>query len=157
MPAELLFPLDDIDLSEVIGSYEHVGEVNPQEGDMRQLDHIIWTNTEKTHILGVKHLSDSEFWIPGHIPGRPLMPGVLMIEAGAQLSSYLYHLKTPGAPFVGFTRCDDVIFRGQVVPGDTLYLLGVETQFRPRRFICKTQGVVNGAVVFEAQITGMVI
>jgi len=157
MPADLIFPIDDIVLSDVVGSYEHVGQINPQQGDMRQLDHIIWTNDQKTQILGVKQVTDSEFWIEGHIPGRPLMPGVLMIEAGAQLSSYLYHIKTPDAPFVGFTRCNDVIFRGQVVPGNTLYLLADELEFRPRRFICKTQGIVDGAVVFEAQITGMVI
>ena len=47
------------------------------------------------------------------------------------------------------------MFRGQVVPGDTLYLLAKEISYRPRKFVSAGQGVVNGRLVFEAKITGM--
>ncbi|MCH6550662.1 MAG: beta-hydroxyacyl-ACP dehydratase, partial [Planctomycetes bacterium] len=48
---------------------------------MRQLDYVIWRTQDASQGLGVKHVGDDEFWVPGHIPGRPLMPGVIMLEA----------------------------------------------------------------------------
>jgi 3-hydroxyacyl-[acyl-carrier-protein] dehydratase len=114
-------------------------------------------NPEKSAVLGYKDVRDDEFWVPGHIPGRPLLPGVIMIEAAAQLAAYVMRQRFPHVGFVGFTGCDAVKFRGQVPPGKRFYLLGKEYQFKPRRFICAAQGVVDDTLVFEAQITGMPI
>jgi 3-hydroxyacyl-[acyl-carrier-protein] dehydratase len=125
---------------------------------MRQLDYVIWLDEARTKAVGVKQVLHDEFWIGGHIPGRPLLPGVLMIEAAAQLSTILFRLKTGLTDrFLGFARCSDVAFRGQVVPGDTLYLLAHEISLRPRRVVSATQGVVNGELVYEGLITGMVM
>ena len=157
MATELLFDLSAIDLSQVSVTAEEVGRINPQCGDMRHLDYVIWCNESNSMGLGVKQARPDEFWVPGHIPGRPLLPGVLMIEAAAQLSSVLYRLKSSEQRFLGFTRCDDVVFRGQVQPGDRLYLLVKEISFKARRFISASQGLVDGKLVFEAKITGMVI
>lgn len=156
MPA-LLFDISNIDLNQVAVSREKVGEYNPQCGDMRQLDHVIWLNEDASAAVGLKTVRENEFWVPGHIPGRPLLPGVLMIEAAAQLSSVLYRCRFREGRFIGFTRCDDVAFRGQVVPGDDLYLLAKEVEFRPRKFTCAAQGLVRGSIVFEATVTGMVM
>lgn len=153
----LLFPIDSIDLNGVAKSAEEVSEINPQCGDMRQLDYVIWMNDDASEGMGIKRVRDDEFWVPGHIPGRPLMPGVLIIEAAAQLSSVLYHCKVNEPQFIGFTRCDKVAFRGQVEPGQILYLLAKEVSFRKRRFICDTQAIVDDKLAFEGQITGMVL
>ena len=152
-----LFDISGIDRSAVAVSPDKVAEMNPQRGDMRQLDHVIWMGPRWSEALGVKKIRDDEFWVPYHIPGRPLMPGVLMIEAAAQLCSIQYKSRTNEPRFLGFSRCDEVSFRGQVVPGDTLYLLGKEVDFRARRFIAACQGMVDDKIVFEAKITGMVI
>lgn len=157
MPSAPLFDLSGIDLSHVAVSRERVGELNPQAGAMRHLDYVIWMNDGFTRGLGVKEVREDEFWVPGHIPGRPLLPGVIMIEAGAQLASILYRSRSSESKFLGFTRCDEVVFRQSVVPGDTLYLLAEEVSFKPRRFISKTQGIVNDQIAFEALITGMVM
>lgn len=157
MPARLLFDISSIDLSAVAISADEVGCINPQSGHMRQLDHVIWLDDKATQAIGVKRVRDDEFWVEGHIPGRPLLPGVIMIEAAAQLSSVLYRRRTTEERFIGFTRCDDTVFRGQVVPGDTLYLLAKEVEFRPRRLICACQGLVGDNLVLETQITGMVL
>ena len=158
MPVQTLLDLSEFDLSQVAVSAEEVGRINPQCGDMRQLDHIIWMAEDSSAAIGVKQVGDDEFWVAGHVPGRPLMPGVLMIEAAAQLSSVLFESKSgEGNRFLGFTRCDEVAFRGQVVPGDTLYLTAVEIEFGRRRFISANQGFVNGKLVFEGRITGMVM
>tara|TARA_B100000405_G_scaffold277182_1_gene219373 strand:+ start:114 stop:614 length:501 start_codon:yes stop_codon:yes gene_type:complete len=157
VPTNLLFDISKIDLNQVTIAPEDVYNYNPQSGDMRHLDHVIWLDRETSSGLGVKQVRDDEFWVPGHIPGRPLLPGVIMIEAAAQLSSVLYKWRSnmPADRFLGFTRCDDCIFRGQVVPGDTLYLLVREKKFGDRRFSCDAQGVVDGKLVFEVKITGM--
>ena len=157
MPTNLLFDISKIDLNQVTIAPEDVYKYNPQSGDMRHLDHVIWLDRETSSGLGVKQVRDDEFWVPGHIPGRPLLPGVIMIEAAAQLSSVLYKWRSnmPADRFLGFTRCDKAVFRGQVVPGDKLLLLSKEHKFQRRRFSCNAQGVVGDKVVFEAKITGM--
>ncbi|MFO0828245.1 MAG: hypothetical protein U0572_08855 [Phycisphaerales bacterium] len=157
MPVQLLFDISKIDRSAVAADAAAVGRINPQCGAMRQLDHVIWVNDAKTQVLGVKFVRHDEFWVPGHIPGRPLFPGVLQIEAAAQLSSYLQHVKFPDLGFIGFTRCDETSFRGQVVPGDTLYILAQEIVSNRRRFESIAQGVVNDKIVFESKVAGMAI
>jgi 3-hydroxyacyl-[acyl-carrier-protein] dehydratase len=152
-----LFDISQIDKTKVAVSAEEVGRLNPQCGAMRLLDHIIWMTPDGSQALGVKQVRTDEFWVPYHIPGRPLMPGVLMIEAGAQLSSIQYKRRSGNLAFLGFIRCDEVVFRGQVVPGDTLYLLGKEVSFGGRRFISAVQGMVGDKLMFEAKITGMVL
>jgi 3-hydroxyacyl-[acyl-carrier-protein] dehydratase len=155
--SELLFDISSIDLDAVAATPEEIGRTNQQCGHMRQLDHVIWIAEDMTRAVGVKHVRDDEFWVPGHIPGRPLYPGVLMIEAAAQLSSFLYLQRTSRHEprFLGFTHCDRTVFRGQVVPGDKLLLLVREIRFGVRRFSCHGQGVVDGTLVFETEVTGM--
>lgn len=155
MAADLFFDISHIPLDQIAVSYDEVGRLNPQCGDMRQLDHVIWLSPDHTQALGVKTVRDDEFWVPGHIPGRPIFPGVLMIEAGAQLVSVLFKTKTGNLTFLGFIRCDEVVFRHQVVPGDKFLILGKEHIRTNRRFVSKVQGVVGDKLVFEATISGM--
>jgi len=157
VPAPPLVDLSTIDLTAIAHDATAVGQVNPQAGDMRMLDHIIWISTDGCRCVGVKQVRHDEFWIPGHIPGRPLLPGVLMIEAGAQLASFMQKNKYDRQGFLGFTRCDDTSFRGQVSPGDTLYVLGQEVESTARRFISRVQGVVANRIVFESTVTGMIM
>ena len=151
-----LLPIDEIDLDQTWADSKAIEAVNPHRGEMRQLDRVIWWEEGRTAAIGIKEIRDDEFWVTGHIPGRPLYPGVLQIEAGAQLSSFILAERFKDAPFVGFTRVTDCSFRGQVIPGDTLVLCTKEVKVNRRRFITDTQGIVSGKIVFEAQITGMV-
>jgi 3-hydroxyacyl-[acyl-carrier-protein] dehydratase len=85
------------------------------------------------------------------------MPGVLMIEAAAQMSSFYYKYVQKDPRFLGFGGVDGVKFRGQVVPGDRLLLVGKVVEIRNRRAVFDTQGVVGDRLAFEARITGMPI
>src|SRR5688572_23944046 len=94
MASPLMIDLDAIDLTGVAISADEVGRLNPQCGPMRQLDYVAWMSPDATQGVGIKLVKPDEFWVSGHIPGRPLLPGVLMIEAGAQHCSILYRKKT---------------------------------------------------------------
>ena len=150
-----LLDIEGVDLDQTWADCTAIEAVNPHRGEMRQLDRVVWWDDARSAAIGIKEIRNDEFWVPGHIPGRPLFPGVLQIEAGAQLSSFVLTERLKEAPFLGFTRVSDCSFRGQVVPGDTLVLCTKEVKVNRRRFITDTQGIVSGKIVFEARITGM--
>jgi len=158
MPRNLLIDLDAIALDHVVHDVDEINQYNPQRGDMRHLDGVCWAEFTETSLaaVGFKDCRDDEFWVPGHIPGRPLLPGVLMIESAAQLAAFMIKKYREEPGFLGFTGCTDVKFRGQVNPGQRFYILGHETEYRAgRRFRCLTQGVCEGRLVFEGVINGM--
>jgi 3-hydroxyacyl-[acyl-carrier-protein] dehydratase len=162
MPPPLLFDLSSIDLNaRPIFDREAICEVNPQRFEMQHLDGIIWCDKDKRLILGYKDVTDDEFWVRGHIPGRPLMPGVIMIEAAAQLSSFFIKYIFEIEGFIGFAGIDSAKFRSVVEPGQRLYLLGHITKFKLRKtashVTTKVQGVVEGSMAFEAAISGMIV
>jgi len=159
LAATRLFDFSQLDLDHVQISAEEVGRINPQCGAMRQLDHVVWVREDNAELVGIKEVTEDEFWVPLHVPGRPLMPGVLMIEAVAQLCSIQFFIRSPleNHRFVGFTRCDETVFRGMVVPGDTLLLICQEVSFNPRRFVSRAQAFVGDRLVFESKLTGMTV
>jgi 3-hydroxyacyl-[acyl-carrier-protein] dehydratase len=93
MPPPLLFDLSQIDLTkEPVFDKEAICRLNPQRFEMQQLDGILWYDKKKLLVLGYKDVTEDEFWIRGHIPDRPLMPAVIMVEAAAQLSSFIVNI-----------------------------------------------------------------
>ena len=159
MPPSLLFDLSNIDLNaESLFTKEDILAVNPQAYEMQQLDGILWYDGGRHMILGYKDLTESEFWVRGHIPGRPLMPAVIMVESAAQLSSFyvkrIYGLKG----FIGFMSIDSGTFRYPVEPGDRLLMLAHITKFRSRKYTCDVQGLVKVGdeykMVFSTTISG---
>ena len=160
MPPPLLFDLSKIDLSvEPIYNRQAVEATNPQRFEMQQLDGILWCDREKCQILGYKDVTDEEFWIRGHIPGRPLMPGVIMIEAAAQLCSFFLKEIYQEQGFIGFAGIESAKFRSVVEPGQRLYLLGHITSYKKKkrttRVTMEVQGIVDNTMVFETKVSGM--
>ncbi len=160
MPPPLLFDLSSIDLqAEPVFDREAICKVNPQRFEMQHLDGILWCDKDKRLILGYKDVTEDEFWVRGHIPERPLMPGVIMIEAAAQLTSFFIKQIYEVEGFIGFAGIDSAKFRSTIEPGQRLYLLGHITKFKRRRdtshVTTKVQGIVEGNMVFEASISGM--
>lgn len=154
MPPQLLYDISQIDLNRVLYDQEAVRQVNPQRGDMEHLNAIVHVDAERGQIIGYKDVRADEFWVPGHIPGRPLLPGVIMIEAAAQVAAF-YTSKVVGwEGFIGFGGATDIRFRKPVEPGCRLHIVVLKTEQRHRRITCKAQGLVNGALVFEATILG---
>ena len=155
MAPSLLFDISGIDLDGQAYSVDEIEKVNPHRGAMRMLDRIVYESENRKDYVAYKDIGHDEFWVAGHIPGRPIFPGVLMIEAAAQLASFICLRKLTDQEFMGFAGVDEVKFRGQVKPGDRFVLLGRELEVRPRRCTSVAQGLVNGQLVFEARIKGM--
>ena len=154
MPPQFLFDIAGIDLDRTLYTQEQIREANPQRGHMEHLNRIAYVDTELGQIIGVKDVRGDEFWVEGHIPGRPLLPGVLMIEAGAQVASFYTRQFVGWKGFIGFGGADEIRFRQAVTPGCRLHLIGLKTWERHRRICCKIQGLVDGNQVFEASIVG---
>ena len=155
MPPQLLFDIAGLDLESVVLDQAAIRAYNPHRGDMEHLNGVNWYD-QTGQILGYKDVRPDEFWVPGHIPGRPILPGVIMIEAAAQLSSIYIHHVYKKTGFVGFGGVETCKFRIPVTPGCRLYLLAKQSEARHRRFTCQSQGMVNGQVVFETTIVGTV-
>ena len=100
---------------------------------------------------GVKAVSINEPYFQGHFPGHPVMPGVLQLEAMAQVSSIVMMRKTENAGKIGyFMSADEVKFRKPVMPGDTLFIECELTSAKKRIGKASCRCLVNGEVVSEA-------
>ena len=116
MRQETLIDLSLFDVDQPIADIEEIRKYNPQRRD-EQLTAVLYEDLENHCCAAVKDLTDSEFWVRGHMR-LPLMPGVVMLEAVAQLSSYFTQKHDLlGSEMVGFGGLDSVRFRGVVPPG----------------------------------------
>ena len=154
MPPQFLFDISHIDLNRLAYEQDAVRQRNPQRGDMEQLNGIVYVEPAAGRCIGLKITREDEFWVAGHIPGRPLFPGVLMIEAAAQVASFYTREFIGWKGFIGFGGVEDCKFRMQVPPGKRMYILAEKVWERHKRILCKTQGVVDGQLAFEASIIG---
>jgi 3-hydroxyacyl-[acyl-carrier-protein] dehydratase len=156
MPPVALVDPATIDTSRVLVDREGIRRGNSQRFEMEQLTAIVAIDPEKHLIIGYKDIAPDEFWVRGHMPDYPLMPGVLVCEAAAQLSSYYcHHIKLNEVDFIGFGGLEDVRFRGQVRPGDRLVLIGKGQRLHRRHTIFECQGFVGTNMVFHGKIIGV--
>jgi 3-hydroxyacyl-[acyl-carrier-protein] dehydratase len=156
MPPLALIDPASVDTSRVLVDREGIRQGNRQRFEMEQLTAIVAIDPEQHLIIGYKDIEPDEFWVRGHMPGYPLMPGVLMCEAAAQLASYYCHeIKIVGDGFLGLGGIGEARFRGQVRPGDRLLLVSKAVKVNRRQTIFETQGFVDNNMVFHAQIIGV--
>jgi len=111
-----------------------------------------------TKIRGVKNVTFNEQFFQGHFPGTPIMPGVLIVEAMAQVSGLLFaqRLEHTGKLAV-LLSMDNVKLRKAVVPGDQLILIAETVRLRRRTAHCKCHAMVDDAVAAEAEIKFMLV
>jgi UDP-3-O-[3-hydroxymyristoyl] N-acetylglucosamine deacetylase/3-hydroxyacyl-[acyl-carrier-protein] dehydratase len=132
---------------------EEVLAILPHRFPFLMVDRIVGFEGE-TKCIGLKTVTMNEPFFPGHFPGHPVMPGVLQIEAMAQVASILLFKISKSTSRVGyFMSADDVKFRKPVFPGDTIYIHAELTKHRGNRLAkAKCHCVVNDAVVSEAEL-----
>jgi 3-hydroxyacyl-[acyl-carrier-protein] dehydratase len=155
MPPPAILDPATLDFSRPVADRAQIQAVNPHRHEFALLDAIVHFDPKQGLFAGYHDVREDAWWARAHIPGRPLFPGVLMIEVAAQLASYLTYAILERRGFLGFVAVDKVKFRGAVSPPARFVVVGRPKQVKPRRTICETQGFVDGAMVFEGEITGM--
>lgn len=119
------------------------------------VDRILECEPDK-HIVGLKNVSIDEPFFQGHFPGRPIMPGVLMVEAMAQVAGVLVFQSTKtDDKMVYFMSIDKAKFRKPVVPGDQLRFEVEVIQNRGKAWKFKGRTLVEGKVACEAEFMAM--
>lgn len=145
------------DLNRVIADLTEIRRYNPQRYEMEQLTAVVYEDPERHIVVGYKDYTAEDFWTRGHMPGMPLLPGVLMCEAAAQLCSYCcqkYDLL--GTKIMGFGGLEEVKFRDPVLPGDRLVLMAEKIKARRGAMIvCRFQGFVRESLCVEGKIKGV--
>jgi UDP-3-O-[3-hydroxymyristoyl] N-acetylglucosamine deacetylase / 3-hydroxyacyl-[acyl-carrier-protein] dehydratase len=142
--------------SQVLG-IEEIMKVLPHRYPFLLVDRVLEIESGK-RIVGIKNVTINEPFFQGHFPGHPIMPGVLIVEAMAQVGGMLLMgtVPDPGSKVVYFTSLNNVKWRRPVKPGDQLRF---ELELlQVRGMMCKMSGVakVDGEIVCEAEMGAMV-
>lgn len=147
-----------VDFTKVYADQDAVRKHIPQRFEMEMLNGVVLLEPDKHLIVGYKDVRADEFWTRGHFPGKPMLPGVLMLEAAAQLVSfYVTAVKVNEGQLLALGGIEESRFRRAVVPGDRLVLLGKGSRVRTRMTVFAVQGYVGNELAFETTIIGVPI
>lgn len=147
VPNPILMPTGEgvMDINEVL-------KLLPHRYPFLMVDRIVGFEGENK-CVGIKNVTINEPYFPGHFPGHPIMPGVLQLEAMAQVSSVLMLRKPENLGKIGyFMSADHVKWRRPVLPGDTLVIEGEIVKMRGSIGQTRNRCLVNGEVVSEAEL-----
>jgi len=150
-PKPMVLPAGDavLDTNEVL-------KLLPHRYPFLLVDRILGFEGERK-CVGQKNLTMNELFFQGHFPGHPVMPGVLQVEAMAQVASILMLRIPENMGKIGyFMSCDKVKWRRPVVPGDVLIIETELTKMRGAIGVATGRCLVNGEVTCEAELKFMV-
>ncbi len=134
---------------------EEIMRILPHAYPFLLVDRILEIEHAKK-IVGLKNVTFNEHFFQGHFPGKPIMPGVLIVEALAQVGGILAFKSFPdktGSVF--FLGIDNARFRKPVIPGDQLKLTAEVVKFKRDVWIFEAKAFVDEEVVAEARIMAM--
>jgi len=137
---------------------DEILKILPQRFPFLLVDRIIETDGA-TRMVGIKNVTINEPFFQGHFPEHPVMPGVLLVEALAQVGVVLLLISDPSrsSKLVYFSAIDKCRFRHPVVPGDQLRIEVSVLKQRDRYFKMKGQALVDGNVAVEAELSCSVV
>ena len=159
MPPKRLYDLSQIDFDNVVYGVDEINEINPQREAMQQLTAVVHVDREQDGIVGFKDVTEDEFWVSGHMPDFPIMPGVIICECLAQLAGfYAKKFDVLGGDYVGFGGMDKVRFRAPVFPNSRLVLACKMKSVRTnRRSEFEFQAFVDDTMVASGEMIGVAI
>lgn len=130
-----------------------IQKILPHRYPFLMVDAILEMEPRK-RIVGIKNVSINEGFFQGHFPGRPILPGVLIIEAMAQTGGILLlrEFSDPENKLLYFVAVDDARFRRPIVPGDQLQLEVTVDSIRGYFYKMRANATVNGDLAAEATL-----
>ncbi len=129
-------------------------EILPHRYPFLMVDRIIEMDMEANRVVGIKNLSMNEEFFQGHFPGNPVMPGVLQMEAMAQVAGVMLNSRDGNEGKTAyFMSMNKVKFRKMVVPGDQLRMEVEAIRLRTRMATVQGKAYVDGVLVSEAELT----
>ncbi|MGC6535435.1 MAG: 3-hydroxyacyl-ACP dehydratase FabZ [Parvibaculales bacterium] len=143
-------PRSDITITEIMDLLQH-------RDPFLLVDRVVEMDGEQSGV-GIKNVTASEPWFTGHFPGNPVFPGVLIIEAIAQVSAILVlsNAKNSGSPIetklIYFMTVDKVRFRHPVTPGDQMRIHVTQIRRRGMAYKFKGEVFVDGQLMAEGEI-----
>jgi UDP-3-O-[3-hydroxymyristoyl] N-acetylglucosamine deacetylase / 3-hydroxyacyl-[acyl-carrier-protein] dehydratase len=155
---EILARAEKKALSRPILDIQQIFQYLPHRYPFLLVDRVVGYE-EGRRIVGLKNVTINEPFFAGHFPGHPIMPGVLIIEAMAQVGGLLLMdtIENPEEKIVYFMSLDNVKWRRPVTPGDQIRFEVEVTQIRGRTARMKGVGTVDGQVVAEADMMARVV
>ena len=153
----LILDFSEYDPDNVIADIDAIRCHNSQRFEMEQLTAICYEDTQSNVVVGYKDLQPDEFWTRGHMPGMPLMPGVIMCEAAAQLASYYSHKHKLMEGLIGFGGLEKVRFRGVVRPGDRFVIVSRLLKLRRAIMTCEFECFVDQNLVCSGVLKGVAL
>ncbi|MFY9341163.1 MAG: 3-hydroxyacyl-ACP dehydratase FabZ family protein [Planctomycetota bacterium] len=155
-----LVDLQTIDFTQAVVSDDELRVYLPHAFEFRLLDRVCHFDRERSLAVGFKDWDENPWWARGHVPGRPLMPGVLMIEGAAQIATFLLKQQTGWGRdrMVGLAGLDDVRIRGQVVPPARVCFVAGNVVTSGRRLAkMDAQVFCNGQMTMEMRVMGVML
>ena len=137
---------------------QEILKILPQRYPFLLVDRILETDGS-THMVGLKNVTINEPFFQGHFPEHPVMPGVLLVEALAQVgvALLLFGDQNRDAKLIYFSAIDKCRFRQPVIPGDQLRIKVTVLKQRDRYFKMKGEATVDGNIVVEAELSCSVV
>jgi len=132
---------------------QEILDILPHRYPMLLVDRIIEFDKENDRVVGIKNLTFNENFFQGHFPDSPVMPGVLQLEAMAQVAGIMLNLRGGNEGKIAFfMSINNAKFRKPVIPGDQLRIEVEGTRIRSRMASVKAKAYVDGVLVSEADL-----
>ena len=153
----LILDFSEYDLAHLVADIQEIRRYNLQRFEMEQLTAICYEDRQRHICVGYKDVGPDEFWARGHMPGMPLMPGVIMCEAAAQVASYYCQKHKLMDGVIGFGGLEEVRFRGVVRPGDRFVIVCRLLKLRRSIMTCEFECFVKESLVCEGILKGIAL
>ncbi|MEN8255986.1 MAG: 3-hydroxyacyl-ACP dehydratase FabZ [Verrucomicrobiota bacterium] len=133
---------------------QEIMEILPHRYPFQMVDRIIELNMETGRVVGIKNVTHNELYFQGHFPGNPVMPGVLQMEAMAQVAGVMLNSREGNQGKTAyFVSMNNVKFRKMVIPGDQLRIEVESVRMRSRMATVQGKAYVGDDLVSEGELT----